>query len=566
MKPASAGQSRTSAAEINRSPAAEVLPGQTLVDALKAEAERAEASGHRELARRRYESALYLLRGPTQAKDASAILRRIGRLYFDDGDFAAGVDCLTAALATAEALGDKGLVAYANNILAVGHTQRGMLEEAAQLYTAASRAAHEANDLKLAAIVDQNLGIISSMRGDLPRALQHYEASLAGYRQLGEDDFIGKLLANMGLAYARLENWPEAERIYQEALAICAACGDVTTALMVEGNRAEAQIARGLLDEARLVSERVMRRAAALNDARAVAESQKHLGIIAREQGKSEAAEQFLREAFTFATTREDLLLAAEVAREQAELYSGLRRERETLQALNTSHRFFSQLRAQRDLADISRRMRRLEQRFYDIVGAWARSIESKDLYTLGHCERVADYACALARAVNLDEGSLFWFRIGALLHDVGKIAVPIEVLNKPGKLTADERALMERHPEAGVELLKDVEFPWDVLPMVRSHHERWDGRGYPDRLVGEAIPLHARILSLADVFDALTTHRPYRPPFSPEKALQIMRDDEGAFDPSLFPVFERIVPTFQGFVAAASKPDDRPERTQVAA
>jgi putative nucleotidyltransferase with HDIG domain len=566
MTAASSTRHLASTAATLGSTAADPLRGSALADALRSEAEHAEAAGHRELARRRYESALYLLRGSAHAADASVILRRIGRLYFDDGDFSAGVDCLTAALATAEALGDQGLVAYANNVMAIGHWQRGLLEDAEQLYMAAYRAACEAPDTKLAAMVDQNLGIIAAMRGDLPRALRHYQASLAGYRQLGEDDFIGKLLANMALAYVHMQEWDEAERICQEALAICASCGDVSTALMVENNRAEAQIGRGHLADARIVCERVLRRANALNDARAVAEAQKHLGVIARDSGEIDLAERYLRAAFTSASAREDLLLAAEVAREQAELYSAIRRERETLQALNTSHRLFSQLRAQRDLADVSRRMRRLEQRFYDLVGAWARSIESKDPYTLGHCERVADYACALARAIELDESSLFWFRIGALLHDVGKIVVPIEVLNKPGRLTPEERALMERHPEAGVELLKDVEFPWDVLPMVRSHHERWDGRGYPERLTGEAIPLHARVLAVADVFDALTTHRPYRPAFSCEEALRIMRDDAGAFDPTLFSVFERLVPTFKAFVDAASNAGDPPGVTQVAA
>ncbi|MFL5614773.1 MAG: HD domain-containing phosphohydrolase [Gemmatimonadaceae bacterium] len=552
MKVANAS-SGASAAETPASRAAEVLPT-NLVSGLMSEAEHAEAAGHRELARRRYESALYLLRNPDGGTNASVILRRIGRLYFDDGDFAAGVDCLTAALATAEALGDQALVAYANNVMAIGHWQRGMLEDAERLYAAAYRAAREVSDTKLAAMVDQNLGIIANMRGDLPRALRHYEASLAGYRELGLDEFIGKLLPNMGLAYADLERWEEAERIYQEALAICAACGDVSTALMIEGNRAEAQIARGLFTDARLVCERVLRRAQALHDARAVAEAQKHLGVISRETNRLDAADSFLRLAFTSASERADLLLAAEVAREQAELYSVMRRERETLQALNTSHRLFGELRAQRDIADIARRMRGLEQRFYDIVSAWARSIESKDPYTLGHCERVADYACAILRALNPDPSTLFWFRIGALLHDFGKINVPIEVLNKPGKLTAEERALMESHPVAGVELLKDVEFPWDVLPMVRSHHERWDGKGYPDRLTADAIPLYARVLALADVFDALTTDRPYRPAFSPEDALRMMREDSGkSFDPTLFPVFEQLVPSFQGFAAAAA-------------
>ena len=123
----------------------------------------------------------------------------------------------------------------------------------------------------------------------------------------------------------------------------------------------------------------------------------------------------------------------------------------------------------------------------------------------------------------------------------------------------------MESHPVAGVELLKDVEFPWDVLPMVRSHHERWDGHGYPDRLTAEEIPLNARVLALADVFDALTSDRPYRPAFAPAEALHMMREEAGhAFDPTLFAVFEHLVPTFQGFVAAAS--GARPEVKQAAA
>jgi putative nucleotidyltransferase with HDIG domain len=554
MKVTPPGKGDASAAETSMSPAAEVLPGDALVAGLMAEAEHAETAGHRELARRRYESALYLLRGAARGSDASVILRRIGRLYFDDGNFEAGVDCLTAAVATAEALHDQALVAYANNVMAIGHTQRGMLEEAQRLFIAARSAASNVGDTKLAAMVDQNLGVIANTQGDLPRALKHYESALDGYRELGLDEFIGKLLANMGLAYADLERWDEAERIYQEALAICAACGDVSTALMVEGNRAEAQIARGLFTDARHVCERVLRRAQGLNDARAVSEAQKHLGVIAREEKRFATAEEFLRIAFSAASSRQDLLLAAEIAREQAELYSILHRERETLQALNTSHRLFHELRAQRDITDVARRMRGLEQRFYDIVSAWARSIESKDPYTLGHCERVADYACAILLALDPEESTLFWFRMGALLHDVGKINVPTEILNKPGKLTPEERGLMESHPVAGVELLKDVEFPWDVLPMVRSHHERWDGKGYPDRLTGEEIPLHARVLALADVFDALTTDRPYRPAFSPQEAMRIMREDCGkAFDPTLFAVFESVAPRFHGFAIAAA-------------
>ena len=533
---------------------ASVKPPLGLAEALVEEARVAAAAGHRELARRRFESALYLMRAPAQVGEAAAIFRNIANLYFEDGDFAAGEDCLAVATAIAEATGDRSALARSKNALAIGYWMRGRIDDAERLYAEAGREAAAIGDVKLLAMVEQNLGTIASMHGDLMRAIKHYERSLSGYRELGLDEQVGNLLNNMGLAHAHLMQWEEAERIYLEALAMCAACGDVRTSFMIEINRAEAQIGRRRHADAQVISQRVLRRARALNDVRAIAGAQKNLGVVAREQGTLDTAEQYLGEAFASASSREDLLLAAEVAREQAELHSVMRRERQTLQALNTSHRLFSELRAQRDLADVARRMRGLEQRFYDIVSAWARSIESKDPYTLGHCERVADYACAIFRALDTDQSTLFWFRIGALLHDVGKINVPTEVLNKPGKLTPEERAQMESHPVAGVELLKDVEFPWDVLPMVRSHHERWDGRGYPDRLTGEEIPLNARVLALADVFDALTTDRPYRPAFAPEEALRMMREDAGcSFDPTLFAVFERLVPTFQGFVAAAS-------------
>ena len=541
------------------------LPNSGLALGLVEEARVAASSGHRELARRRFESALYLLRSPEHAAEAAAIFRNIGHLYFEDGDFSAGEDCLEVARAVAEATGDSSALARTTNALANGYWLRGRLDDAQRLYMQAGAEARLVGDVKLAAMVEQNLGTIANMRGDLSSAIRHYETSLAGYRELGLDEQVGNLLNNMGMAHARLGEWQDAERTYLEALALCAACGDVRTSLMIEVNRAETLIARKRLGDAKLICERVFRRAQPLNDVRAVSEAQKNLGVVAREQGALDSAERHLHEAFVSASGREDLLLAAEVAREQAELFSVMRRERETLQALNTSHRLFSRLRAQRDLADVSRRMRNLEQRFYDLVSAWARSIESKDPYTLGHCERVADYACAILRALDPDSSTLFWFRIGALLHDVGKINVPTEVLNKPGKLTPEERALMESHPVAGVELLKDVEFPWDVLPMVRSHHERWDGRGYPDRLTAEEIPLHARVLALADVFDALTTDRPYRPAFTPEAALRMMREDSGgAFDPALFGIFERVVPGFQAFVTAAAA--IQPEVKQAAA
>ncbi|MGH7615930.1 MAG: HD-GYP domain-containing protein, partial [Gemmatimonadaceae bacterium] len=287
----------------------------------------------------------------------------------------------------------------------------------------------------------------------------------------------------------------------------------------------------------------VLFEATAANDQRALGETFKSMGIIARTRGVLDESERHLSRALENATRREDLLLAAETSREQAELYELMGNNRGTLQALSRSHQSYTKLGAQSYLADLQKRIGRLETRFYDLVTRWAGSIESKDAYTLGHCERVADYACALARDVGYDEITMFWFRIGALLHDVGKIAVPSEILNKPGHLTPEERAIMETHAAAGYDMLRDIDFPWDILPLVRGHHERWDGKGYPDRLAGENIAHSARVVCVADVFDALTTDRPYRRAFTWDEALAMMGKDTGKmFDPDLFPRFDRLM------------------------
>jgi putative nucleotidyltransferase with HDIG domain len=264
--------------------------------------------------------------------------------------------------------------------------------------------------------------------------------------------------------------------------------------------------------------------------------------VIARATGDWRTAAHNLARAARIAAERGDLLQGAETAREQARLHWALHEHRETLQALNRAHRLFSRLQARRDLAEVDGQLAGLESMFLNIVAHWGQSIESADHYTRGHCERVASYACALAEAAGVEDEVLLWFRMGALLHDVGKIVVPPEILNKPAALTPDERAVIERHPDAGVELISDIEFPWDIRPMVSHHHEAWDGSGYPAGLAGEAIPLAARILCVADVYDALASDRPYRPAFPHERTLAIMSAEAGTrLDPALFDLFRTL-------------------------
>jgi len=161
-------------------------------------------------------------------------------------------------------------------------------------------------------------------------------------------------------------------------------------------------------------------------------------------------------------------------------------------------------------------------------VRALANAVEARDAYTGRHAERVAAYGLEIARAAGLELADDPQTEFGFLLHDVGKVAVPDAILFKPAPLTDEERVLMERHPIIGSEILREIDFLGDAKLVVRHHHERWDGGGYPDRLAGEDIPHAARVFAVADTLDALTTDRPYRPGGSFADARRIIASGTG--------------------------------------
>lgn len=178
------------------------------------------------------------------------------------------------------------------------------------------------------------------------------------------------------------------------------------------------------------------------------------------------------------------------------------------------------------------------------ILFALAQSVEHRDRYTGLHCERLASYSIALAHALGLPrQEQLALFR-GGYLHDIGKISIPDSILFKRGLLTEEEWEVMRQHTTRGEDICRPMKTLAPVLPIIRSHHERWDGSGYPDGLAGEAIPLLARILQVADIYDALTTARPYKPAFSHDRAIAIMLEESrrGWRDPELVPLFTEVV------------------------
>ena len=162
-----------------------------------------------------------------------------------------------------------------------------------------------------------------------------------------------------------------------------------------------------------------------------------------------------------------------------------------------------------------------LRKAMLGIIHAMVLTIESRDPYTAGHQQRVAQLASALAHEVGLSEKEVEGVRMASLIHDLGKISVPAEILSKPTKLTEIEFGLIKTHPQSGYEILKDIEFPWPIAQIVHQHHERLDGSGYPLGLKDSEILLEAKIISVADVVEAMASHRPYRPTLGIKRALE---------------------------------------------
>jgi len=181
------------------------------------------------------------------------------------------------------------------------------------------------------------------------------------------------------------------------------------------------------------------------------------------------------------------------------------------------------------------RAKQKLQKTLEETIYALASAIEMRDPYTAGHQKRVTKLACAIAKEMGLSKEQIEGIHMAGLIHDIGKISIPSEILTKPGKLNDLEYSLIKTHPQAGYNILKGIEFPWPVAQIVLQHHERMDGSGYPQGLCGKDVLLEARILAVADVVEAMSSHRPYRPAYGIDKALEEISKNKGIlYDPEV--------------------------------
>lgn len=520
-----------------RADGATVRPGDLLL-----EGRARERAGCLPEAAEHYEAAIAAAERNGDVRVLAEALRRLGAVRHHRGDKAAARDLCQRSYAVASAAGEDVLAAEALNALGVIDLQTGSLDTARETFGRAYALGGASPDIR--ARVEQNLGILANIRGDFDAALGHYRGSLEAHRRSGNEHGCAIAYNNLGMVSADRGLWEEAYNYFEQSLAIAKAGGDVYLQGLCLGNQAEVFLARQQFEQARHNAEAALLIFDQLDDRAAKADAYRLIGMVYRETGKVALAESRLRCAVELAAAAGSVLNEAEATRELALLYQAMGRNQEALTALNTAHRLFRRLDARVDLVHVGGKVAQLEETYFAVVRDWGQSIESSDSYTHGHCERVAEYAVAVARQLGLSEDEITTVRIGAYLHDVGKVRVPHEILNKPGPLTGAEMDIMRMHPVWGIELLAAVEFPWDIKPIIRWHHEKADGTGYPDRLRGAEIPLSAQIIGIADVFDALTTTRAYRPALSRDVALGEMTACRHWWSPEVHEAFLRALST----------------------
>src|SRR6266571_5015933 len=456
-------------------------------------------------------------RGGERAVLAEA-LRRLAVVRRHGSEAASARALCQRSYDVARQAGNDLLAAEALNTLGGLHLSAGAPEDARRAFLEALELGGSSRELR--ARVEQNLGILANIQGELHEAIARYERSLDAYRDCGDEHGCALAYHNLGMVSADRGWLNAADCYFRERRALAERVGDVSLRGLCLVTHAEVDVTRQRLENARQKAEEALPLFDQLGARSAKADAYRVIGMVYRETGRVVLAESRLRAAIELAVAAGTVLGEAEASRELALLYQAMARNQEALRLLNTASRLFQRLDARVDLIHVGGKLAELKEAYLAVVRAWGQSIESSDSYTFGHCERVARSAVAMARVLELDDHDETAILLGAYVHDVGQLRIPHELLRKPGPLTREERQVVQMHPIWGIELLASVEFPWDLKPIIRWHHERYDGTGYPDHLKGDEIPLAAQVVGMLDVYDALTSARAYQSARTADQAL----------------------------------------------
>jgi putative nucleotidyltransferase with HDIG domain len=487
-----------------------------------------------------YEAAVRVAEQDGEQTVLAEALRRLAILLRHRDEAQRARELCRRSYEVAHQIGNDLLAAEALNTLGGLDIATGSLADARRMFLQALELG--GSNLELHARVEQNLGILANIQGELDEARTRYARSLEAYRSAGDQHGCAIAYHNLGMVSADRELFDEADTFFRESRALAERSGDVYLQGLCLVNHADVEVARQRFENARQDAEAALALFDQLGARGHKANVYRVIGMVYRETGRPALAESRLRSAIELAVAAGSVLYEAEASCELALLYQTMGRNQEALRLLNAAYRLFRRLDARADLVNVGGKVAALEGTYLAVVRAWGQSIESSDSYTFGHCERVAQNAVAVARVLGLDDQEEKTVLLGAYLHDLGKVRVPHEILHKPGPLTQEEREVVQMHPIWGLELLANVEFPWDIKPIIHWHHEKYDGSGYPDRLRGDEIPLIAQIVGILDAYDALTTTRAYQPALPADEAVQQITRCRAWWSDRVFEAFLTVV------------------------
>ncbi len=472
---------------------------------------------------------------PRDIESRAIALRRQASIHRRRQEFDRALALVRASYETAMEGDAPGLAAEALNCKAWIHIDRCEWTDAEREL---DRALSLGGASELTGHVEQNLGVIANIRGNYDEARRRYLRSLRAFDRARNELGCARAYHNLGMLSADREQWRDAEAYFDAALERAVHLGDVALRATTLLNRTEVDVACRRFERALASAEEALTTFSQLGNALSKADAYRWLGVVYREQGDVGLAENRFHSAIALARSVGAKLPEAEATRELAILYVNQERNQDALRLLNTSRKLFGALGASADDHKVASNIAKLERIYIEVVARWGRSIEAADTYTFGHSGRVAAYAMTVAKALRLEEADLMTVQVGAYLHDLGKLLVPHEILRKPGKLDSAEYDIIKQHPVWGTEILAGIDFPWPIMPIIRSHHERLDGTGYPDGLAGDAVPFHSQIVAIADVFDAMTSDRNYSKAMPPTQAVNRIRELAHHWRPEVLAAF----------------------------
>lgn len=490
-----------------------------------------------------YSQAIELAHLKGKIRTVAEALRLTGNIQFKKNEWGNALKSFQQSLEHFQSLKEPRGTAYSMNSIGNIYLERGEWELAKKYYLKSLALARRIRDFKMQGMLYNNLGVMAMFQGLIEQAIARYQRSLFYYEKAGYKKGVGETCLNIGICHTDLGAFEKSDQFHHKALKIAQQIGDVYLQSKIYLHWTEVALEMSNLEYARELCDQAFELSSQLKDQLDIAQAFQHYGKIFRLMNKFALSKKHFGESIKICQRYDGLQVLAEDYRELALLYKDQEDNRRTLELLGESFELFHQLKARKDVRDVNQKIEELEMIYVNIAKSMGAAVEIKDTYTFGHSKRVAYYSLQLCRKLNLSLSQIKAILTAAFLHDLGKVKVKRKILLKNGRLTPLEFEAIKLHSAMGVQMIDSLNFPWDIKPLILHHHERYDGDGYPHGLKGEKIPFGARIIGIADFFDALTTARPYRPAWSVPVTLKEMTDQMGhAFDPQLIPVFVELV------------------------